>query len=95
MGLFFPSIFLWVNGNHPGQESFLSVFLSCFAYQALQAERDIGLLMPCNVIVYEQNNRTFISATQPTVTMNVVKNDKLGAVAAQVEAKLRKVVDSV
>ena len=66
-----------------------------FAYQALQAERDIGLVMPCNVIVYEQDGQTFVSATQPTVTMNVVKNEKLGGVAAQVEAHLKRVVDSV
>ena len=66
-----------------------------FAYQALQAERDIGLVMPCNVIVYEENGKTFVSATQPTVTMNVVKDEKMGSLAAQMEAKLKKVVDSV
>lgn len=66
-----------------------------FAYQALQAERDIGLVMPCNVIVYEENGKTFVSATQPTVTMNVVKNEKMGSLAAQMEAKLKKVVDNV
>ncbi len=66
-----------------------------FAYQALQAERDIGLVMPCNVIVYEQNGKTFVSATQPTVTMNVIKNDKVCDIAGQVEAKLKKVIDSV
>jgi uncharacterized protein (DUF302 family) len=65
------------------------------AYQALQAERDIGFLLPCNVVVYEQNGKTFVSATQPTVTMNVVKNENMGSLAAQVEAKLKKVVDSV
>ena len=43
-----------------------------FAYQALQAEPDIGLLMPCNVIVYEHEGRTFVSAILPTVTMSVV-----------------------
>ena len=66
-----------------------------FAYQALQAERDIGLLMPCNVIVYEQDGKTFVSATLPSVTMSAVKNAKLEPVAGQVEAKLKKVVDSI
>jgi uncharacterized protein (DUF302 family) len=70
-----------------------------FAYKALQAERDIGLVMPCNVIVYEQDGKTFVSATQPTVTMNVAKdgakNESLCDLAEQVEAKLKKVVYSV
>ena len=70
-----------------------------FAYKALQAVRDIGLVMPCNVIVYEQDGKTFVSATQPTVTMSVAKDGKndasLSELAGQVEAKLKKVVDSV
>ncbi len=66
-----------------------------FAYQALQAERDIGLLMPCNVIVYEQDGKTCIASTRPTVTMSSVKNDKLAPLATQVEAKLKKAIDSV
>ncbi len=66
-----------------------------FAYQALQEERDIGLVMPCNVIVYEEKGKTFASATLPTATMNVVKNEKLGGVAGQVEARLKKIIDSI
>ena len=66
-----------------------------FAYQALQAERDIGLLMPCNVIVYEQGGKTYVAATLPTVTMGSVKNEKLAPVAKQVEDKLKKAIDSV
>ena len=66
-----------------------------FAYQALQAESDIGLLMPCNVIVYEQTGKTYIAATRPTVTMSSVKNEKLAPLATQVETKLKKAIDSV
>lgn len=66
-----------------------------FAYQALQAERDIGLLMPCNVIVYQKADKTFVAATLPTVTMNVVKNEKLAGIAVQVEQKLKNAVDRV
>ena len=66
-----------------------------FAYQALQAEKDIGLLLPCNIIVYEDAGQTFISAIVPTVAMNMVENPGLGDVAVRVEAKLKKVVDSV
>ena len=66
-----------------------------FAYQALQAEKDIGLLLPCNIIVYEDTGQTFISAIVPTVAMSMVENDKLGSIAVEVEAKLKKVIDSV
>ena len=66
-----------------------------FAYQALQAERDIGLLLPCNVIVYEQDGKTYVAATLPTVTMGSVNNAKLAPVAKQVEDKLKKAIDSV
>ncbi|MDO8473283.1 MAG: DUF302 domain-containing protein [Dehalococcoidia bacterium] len=66
-----------------------------FAYRALKTEIEIGLAMPCNVIVYEQNGKTFVSATRPTLTMNIVKNEELGGVAAQIEEKLKKVVDAV
>ncbi len=66
-----------------------------FAYQALQAEQDIGLLLPCNVIVYEHEGRTFVSAILPTVAMGMVKNEKLRSLAGQVEQKLKKVVDNI
>lgn len=66
-----------------------------FAYQALQAEKDIGLLLPCNVIVYEQGGETFVSAILPTVAMSMVENEKLRSIAVQVEQKLKKVIDSI
>lgn len=66
-----------------------------FAYQALQAEKDIGLLLPCNVIVYELEGRTFVSAIVPTVAMGMVDNENLRGVAVQVEEKLKKVIDSI
>ncbi len=66
-----------------------------FAYQALQAEKDIGLLLPCNVIVYEQDGETFVSAIVPTVAMGIVDNEDLRGIAVQVEEKLKKVIDSI
>ncbi len=66
-----------------------------FAYQALQAEKEVGLLLPCNVIVYRDGGETFVSAILPTAAMSIVDNDALGVVAVEVEAKLKKVVDSI
>ncbi|MFC1978400.1 DUF302 domain-containing protein [Chloroflexota bacterium] len=66
-----------------------------FAYQSLQSEMDIGLLLPCNIIVYEQQDKTYVSAILPTVAMNMVQNEGLREIAEQVEQKLKKVVDSI
>jgi uncharacterized protein (DUF302 family) len=66
-----------------------------FAFQALQAERDIGLLLPCNVIVYEAGGLTTVSAILPTVAMNMVENEGLRQVASQVEDKLKRVIDNI
>ncbi|MFC1942752.1 DUF302 domain-containing protein [Chloroflexota bacterium] len=66
-----------------------------FAYQALQAEKDIGLLLPCNIIIYENGGKTFISAIMPTVAMSMVQNEQLGGIALQVEEKLKKVIDNI
>tara|TARA_R110000824_G_scaffold401771_1_gene615703 strand:+ start:385853 stop:386239 length:387 start_codon:yes stop_codon:yes gene_type:complete len=66
-----------------------------FAHKALQAEKDIGLLLPCNVIVYEHEGKVYISAILPTVAMNVVENHALGVVAKEVEQNLISAIDAV
>jgi uncharacterized protein (DUF302 family) len=64
------------------------------AYQALTAEQDIGVLLPCNVIVYVKGGKTFVSAILPTMQLGKVGNPKLLPIAEQVEKKLKKVVDA-
>lgn len=66
-----------------------------FAYKALQAEKEIGLMLPCNVIVYEQEGSVFVSTILPSVTMSMIDNKKLKNIATQVEEKLKRVIDSV
>ncbi len=66
-----------------------------FAYQALQVEPDIGLMMPCNVIIYERAGKTIIAGILPTLSMSMVGNEKLRVIAEQVEQKLKKVIDNV
>src|SRR3990172_11488610 len=56
-----------------------------FAFKALQAEQDIGLLLPCNVIVYEKERKTFVSAILPTVAMQGTENRELKPIAEEVE----------
>ncbi len=66
-----------------------------FALSALRAEKDIGLLMPCNIVVYEDNGETYVSALLPTVAMGMVENPSLADIAKTVEEKLKKVVDAI
>jgi uncharacterized protein (DUF302 family) len=67
-----------------------------FAYQALQAEDKIGLMLPCNVIVQEQENGTVeVSAVDPIASMQAVQNPVLGDIAAQVKEKLKVVIDNL
>ncbi len=66
-----------------------------FAHQALQAEQDIGLMLPCNVIVYEKEGKTWVSAIKPATAMQMISNDPLKDLAITVETKLIKVIDCI
>ncbi|MEK6887630.1 MAG: DUF302 domain-containing protein [Candidatus Aenigmatarchaeota archaeon] len=66
-----------------------------FAYKALLEEKEIGLMMPCNVIVYRDKGKTFVSAVLPTSAMRMISNNNLREIAAAVEEKLKKVIDNV
>jgi uncharacterized protein (DUF302 family) len=66
------------------------------AYQSLQAEIEIGLLLPCNVVVYEdKSGNTVVSAIDPESAMAMIDNPKLKEIAAQVSAKLKAVIESL
>ncbi len=66
-----------------------------FAYQALQSERDIGLLLPCNIVVYEDEGKVYAAAILPTVALAAVGNTAVADIAKQVEAKLKTAIDSI
>jgi uncharacterized protein (DUF302 family) len=67
-----------------------------FAYQALQTEKNIGLMLPCNVIVQDAGEgRTEVAAIDPLVAMSRVDNAALEPIAEQVRAKLRRVIECV
>jgi len=65
------------------------------ALKALKAEQDIGLMLPCNVIVYEKEGKTYVSAVKPTVAMGMIENDALKDIALDIESKLKKAIDGV
>jgi len=67
-----------------------------YAFQALQADLDVGLLLPCNVIIYETDDNTvYVSAMNPVSVLGVIQNDKLRIIAEEVSTKLQKVMESV
>jgi uncharacterized protein (DUF302 family) len=67
-----------------------------YAYRTLQAELDVGLLLPCNVVVYETDDgKTCVSALNPVSALEVIKSEELRKIAREVSEKLRRVVDRV
>jgi uncharacterized protein (DUF302 family) len=63
------------------------------AWRALQAEHALGLLLPCNVIVHQHGDAAVVSVVDPAMMLGVVgDNPELKAVAAEAEARLRRVV---
>jgi len=67
-----------------------------FAYQALQAEDKIGTMLPCNVVVQEKDGgKVEVSAVDPVASMTAIKNPELAAIAEQIRAKLKKVIESL
>jgi uncharacterized protein (DUF302 family) len=67
-----------------------------YAYKALQSEEQIGLMLPCNVIVYEgDENETVVAAINPIASMMAVENEDLGKIAIEIQAKLKKVIEDL
>lgn len=67
-----------------------------FAYKALQVENKIGSMLPCNIIVQETSpNSIEVSAVNPMVTMQAVKNEKLNEVAKTVSIKLKNIIENI
>ncbi len=65
------------------------------AYSALQHEMNLGLLLPCNVVVYEKGGKSFVAAIDAAKMLSVVENSALEPIAGQVNDKLRRVIDKI
>jgi uncharacterized protein (DUF302 family) len=63
------------------------------AHQALAAEPQLGTLLPCNVVVYQREGETHISAVDAERMLSIVGNDELAPIAAHVRGKLAAVVE--
>jgi len=66
------------------------------AYQALQSELEIGVLLPCNVIVYETDEgQSTVSIVDPLSMLGVVESPTLDPVANEARARLQRVIKSL
>lgn len=66
------------------------------ALRALQAEEEIGLMLPCNVIVYgNEDGSTQVAAINSSVAMEPVKNEKLNEVAEEISSRLKRVIEDL
>ncbi len=61
------------------------------AHRALNADLDVGLLLPCNVIVYEQDGGAVVSLVDPLVMLGVITNSALEPIANEARDKLQRV----
>lgn len=68
-----------------------------FAYKALSAERDIGLLLPCNVIVYEADDpgKSVVAAMDPVEALSLTGNEEVRPIAEEVKARLTRALEAI
>jgi uncharacterized protein (DUF302 family) len=65
------------------------------AHRALEHEPDIGLLLPCNVVVRAEGQGSRVEVADPQVMLSIVGNDELNAVAEEAKQRLQRVVLSL
>lgn len=66
-----------------------------FAHKSLLAESDIGVLLPCNVVIYEKDGKTILSVMKPSTALGMIDNPALANIAGEVESKLKRFFDSI
>lgn len=66
------------------------------AHRALQAEPNVGLMLPCNVVIQEaEAGSVEVAAIDPVAMMGAVENSQLVAIASEVKGKLEKVMNKL
>ena len=65
------------------------------AHKALQIEEELGLLLPCNVIVYEKEGKCAVSVFNPMIMTQLIDNKEMIAIAEEVKSKLLTVLEKV
>ncbi len=67
-----------------------------FAHKALLAENKIGTMLPCNVVVQENDNgEVEVTAVDPMASMAAVENEQLREVASEIRGRLQRVIENL
>ena len=67
-----------------------------YAHKALEVEDKIGIMLPCNVIVQETADGTIeVAAVDPVTSMSAIENPKLMDIAAEIQQKLKTVIENL
>ncbi len=66
-----------------------------YAKRSLELEKELGLLLPCNLIVYEDRGETYVSMIKPTEALKIVGNEKLNEIAQEVEVKMKRALERI
>lgn len=64
------------------------------AKEALETNIQVGYFLPCKIVVYRQNDSTYIGLLRPNLMMSILGEDKLAALAGDVEQHLKEAVDA-
>jgi uncharacterized protein (DUF302 family) len=80
-------------GIERGRYTILGACNPPLAHRALEAEPELGVLLPCNVIVFEDGPGTRVSAVDPERMLSIVGSDELAEIAADVRSRLAQVVE--
>ncbi len=67
-----------------------------FAFDALQLEEHLGVLLPCNVVIIDKGNgQTELAAMEPAGVIASIGNEKLTKLAREISLKLEELIDSL
>lgn len=84
-----------IDADIGGRYTILGACKPPLAFKALQAERELGLLLPCNVIVYEDGDGTVVSSIEPMAALGVAGTPALMPIAEEAAKGIRKAIDNV
>lgn len=66
-----------------------------FAHKALEAENLVGVLLPCNVVIWDDGNRRVVAAMEPKIMAQIIDNPALHSVAEEVSARIHRVLEGM
>ncbi len=66
-----------------------------FAYKSITAEPEIGMLLPCNVVVRVADGKTYVEAMDPAAALGIVGNPAVDEIAKEVKARIEKALEAL